>query len=563
LSSRIRALENPLALFYFSDPRLFLVPIEHLTPAGMSAVFVELLLEHRDWTPAHVALFNEGFSLYWARTAALAAETRSWAPPRLRHVAVLHDPVAVLPYVQLLNTSAWTLYDCDFDPSMSHAEFVAYLFAHGDRMALTGEVTLAALRNAAYWFDRSAKELSEFRQAAGRSQRPDAEAFRVLADATEWLRDLRHDTLRPPKSPTGYHSIPTTGLLVPPAMESAPPALVDTWTRCARQTVERFRRQHRAADHPAVLSLLEWLAVSTPPVLVTARNGRILWDPDTPARLGPLRNELRRAGGAAVRDIHADLSVLDEHTRRFLAALVDVDSLSKQSDGLEQSGYTFLHPVRRLLAYNLDEPDIDRLHGPSLPYARAMLGARALHEWAHVAVDSGFVPRAVSEDEEALRVSRLAELLEAAVRGAPESVRRQTEEDINALGPRAEAKMSVGTALARVLLARMSDYQANLLASRFWNLPERETYVRQNIRTLRAEYSPAQIWRMLVRYLYEYQYSRFSAVEDHREYFLRSTWFDADFFTTGIIDEEQFDRLVSSAAAICAGYAVDDTRFHP
>jgi hypothetical protein len=334
--------------------------------------------------------------------------------------------------------------------------------------------------------------------------------------------------------------------------------LVDTWTRCARQTVERFRRQHRAADHPAVLSLLEWLAASTPPVLITSRNGRILWDPDTSERLGPLRNELRRAGGAAVRDIHADLTVLDEHTRRFLAALIDVDSLSKQSDGLEQTGYTFLHPVRRLLAYNLDEPDIDRLHSPSLPYARAMLGARALHEWAHLAVDSGFVPRAVAEEDEELRVSRLAELLETTVRGAPERIRRQTKEDIDALGPNAAAK---GDALARVLLARMPDYQANLLASRFWNLLERETYVRQNIRTLRAEYSPAQIWRMLVRYLYEYQYLRFSAVENHREYFLRSTWFDADFFTTGIIDEEQFDRLVSSAADICAGYAVDETRF--
>jgi hypothetical protein len=54
---------NALAPFYFSDPRLFLVPIEHLTPDGMSVVFAEWLGHYRDRTAAHVALFNEAFSL--------------------------------------------------------------------------------------------------------------------------------------------------------------------------------------------------------------------------------------------------------------------------------------------------------------------------------------------------------------------------------------------------------------------------------------------------------------------------------------------------------------------
>lgn len=561
-NSRTRALANPLTHLYFSDPRLFLVPIEYLTPAGMTAAFTALLLEHRDWTPAHVTLFNQGFALYWTRTAALAEATRSWMPPRIRHVAIVHDATAVLPYVQLLNTSAWTLYDCDFDPTLSHPEFAAYLLAHGDRMALTGEVTMAALRNAAYWFGRCDEEIAAFREAAERSQRPDAEAFRALARATAWLRQLAHETLRAPANASGYHTIPHTGLLVSPALASEPPALVDVWTRTARQTVERFHRLHRAKDPPAVLSLLEWLAASTPPLLITARDNRVLWDPATPARLGPLRNVLRRAAGAAVRDIYADLQVLDEHTQRFLSALRNVDAFSKQCDGLERAGYTFLYPDRQLLGYNLADPEIDRMQSPCLPYARAMLGARALHEWAHLAVDAGFVPSVVSDQEATIRVSRLAELLDIAVRSAPERVRLQTKDDLGSLLAADQAETSPGNALAGLLLARMSDYQANLLAARFWSLDEREVYVRQNIRTLRAEYSPVQIWRMLVRYLYEYQYLRFSAVENRREYFLRSTWFDADCLRTGTVDEEQFDRLASAVADICAGYAVDETRFH-
>ena len=42
---------------------------------------------------------------------------------------------------------------------------------------------------------------------------------------------------------------------------------------------------------------------------------------------------------------------------------------------------------------------MERLHGPPLPYARAMLGARTVHEWAHLAVEAGWVPRTVSRDE--------------------------------------------------------------------------------------------------------------------------------------------------------------------
>ena len=66
---------------------------------------------------------------------------------------------------------------------------------------------------------------------------------------------------------------------------------------------------------------------------------------------------------------------------------------------------------------------------------------------------------------------------------------------------------------------------------------------------------------MLVRYLYEFQYLRFSAVADRRTFFLRSTWFDADFIDRGVLDEATFDALTAAVAGICDCYAVDESRF--
>ena len=110
----------------------------------------------------------------------LARRTRTWMPPRIRHAAIVTTETGVRPYAQLLNTSAWTLYADDFDPARSHPEFGAYLFAHADRMALSGEVTLVALHNAAWWIERSDEECGAFAGAAERSTRPDAAGFRAV-----------------------------------------------------------------------------------------------------------------------------------------------------------------------------------------------------------------------------------------------------------------------------------------------------------------------------------------------------------------------------------------------
>jgi hypothetical protein len=154
-------------------------------------------------------------------------------------------------------------------------------------------------------------------------------------------------------------------------------------------------------------------------------------------------------------------------------------------------------------------------------------------------------------------VAALADELDAVVAAAPPAIRARTQPDLQTLA----TADTPGTGLARILLTRMPDYQANLLACRFLDLTERETYIRHNIRTLRGLYAPAQLWRMLIRYLSEYQYLTFSAVDAPIEFFVHSTWFDADFIAPGILDAERFASLTRAVARICATYRVDETRF--
>ena len=555
--------------YYFDDPRVVLIPIEHLTPCGLQQACATLLQNRAGWTSQRIELFNQAFALYWQRSSRLAARLPSWPAPRLRHVAIVTQPDAVRPYVQLLNTSSWLLYDVDFDPTQSNAEFTAYLFVHGDRMAVTGEVTMAALYNAPYWFDRTDEQCAAFAAAAATSTRADAVAFRALARATTWLRQLSHETLRPPSLTTGYRPIPHTGLVVRRDLEALPAALVAEWTSVATGILDAFHTKWQTPDHRAVAKVCEWLRASVPPLLVCARHGRILWEPEHPERLGTLRGELRSVSGAAARDLFLDLQVVDARTRAFHAAVVSPEALPPPDPRTEQSGYVYLHRERRQIAYNLDEPSIDRRTGPTLPYARAMLGARTIHEWAHLAADAGWIPQTATAERVAELMDALADALAATVAAAPSAVRARTRSDLDALirsGPTvagASRHASAGQALARLFVMRMADYQSNLLAQRFMTLAERETYVRHNVRTLRREYGPEQLWRMLVRYLYEYNYLGFSAVEDRRTFFLGSTWFDADFLASGILAESSFDRLVHAAGDLCDTYVVDESRFRP
>jgi hypothetical protein len=170
------------------------------------------------------------------------------------------------------------------------------------------------------------------------------------------------------------------------------------------------------------------------------------------------------------------------------------------------------------------------------------------------------VPRTVSRDAYRELRAALGAELDAAIAAAPAAVRRATAADLAALAGDAGA----GAALARITVTRMPDYRANLVARAFMSPAEREVYARHNVRTLRAEYPAALLWRMLVRYLFEYQYVGpalgLTRIEDPRSFFFSSTWFADDFLATGILDERRFDALAAAVARLCACHAVDGSR---
>jgi hypothetical protein len=552
--------EDPLAEFYTLDPRVVLVPVEHLTDGGCTPELAGFLERRAGWSSAALALFDAGFARYWTRSRDLARRTRTWPFPRRRHVAVVTQLDAVRPYAQLLNTSAWTVYAADVDPATSDAELLAFVLVLGDRMALTREVTTAAVQAAAWWLERTDDECAAFAAAAARSTRPDADAYVAVADALPWLRELGHEVLRPPDRVAGHRPIPATGLLVPTALEAAPPRLVAHWKRVATRVVARYHATWRRGDPALVENLCEWLTSDGPPLLVTADAGRIVWDPQAPDRLGAVRAALKGADAVAVERVHRDLERVSALTRRFLAVVADPQLLPPPAPNTLQSGYTYLHAVRRLIAYNLHEPGMERLRGPALPYEHAMVAARTAHEWGHLADAAGFVPRIVGADHWAALRAELAAALDDAVARAPAVVRSATAADLAAL---AEGR-PLGVALGRLLVTRMPDYRANLVVRGLVTDVEAETYVRHNVRTLGAEYTGAQAWRLLLRYLFEYQYLApalgLTRVADPRTFFVTSTGIAEELFATGVVDEARFDALAAIVGRLCASHAVDRTR---
>jgi hypothetical protein len=526
----------------------------------MSAEFAAFARERAGWGAQRIALFDTAFARYWERGADLARRTRTWPAPRRRHVAVVDDAASVRPYVQLLNTSAWMLYGGDLDPDTSDAELLAYLLALGDRMAVTGEVSGAAVRTALWWLERNDEECTAFAAAAARSSRPDADALRATAAALPWLRRLHHDPVRRPALAASYRAIPGTGLLVPPDLVGEPPRLAAACERVAQAALARYRERLRGPAGGAVQALCTWLAGAAPPLLVMMGD-HIVWDPSRAERVNAVRHALEGAPAAAVESIRLDLAVVERVTRAFEGMVVDPPALPAVAPGTTvETGYTYLHRDRRAVAYNLAEAGIERLAGPAVPYARLMLAARTAHEWAHLADAAGWVPRVLPPDDWRAARAALAAGLEAVVAAAPGAVRAETAADERALA----ADRPLGEALVRIFVSRLPDYRANLVARHLLAPAERETYVRQNVRTLRLDYPPARRWRLLVRYLFEYQYLQpalgMTSVPDPFAFFVTSTWFDDDFFAGGVLDAARFHELAAAAARLCTAYAVDPGR---
>jgi len=542
------------------EPRFLLLPGEHLGPAGPDDELTAFLERDCGWSRERVELLGASLALYWNRSRDLARSTRTWPSPRLRNVGVVADGSALRPYAQVLNTSTSMLHDCDLDPALSCPELVAYLLVLGDWMSMTGEVTQAPMRSAVWWFDADDEMCRRFGEAARRSTRPDAGMLAAVADATTWLRELRHRRLRPAVGGVPHREIPGTGLQVPGELAARPPELVESCRGAAVAAVEQYRSAWRSVDPGPLTALVEWLEHAAPQLVVTTEVDTMVWDHAEPTATGALAEALADADPVAVEAIHRDLETIDARSRAFLDALCDRDALPDPDAGLEQRGYAYMHAGSRVIAYNLLERGMERLAGPPLPYERAMLGARTLHEWAHLAGEAGWVPAVVDEAELTSRRGALADALEAAVAGCAVPLRNQASDDLAEIA----AGKPDGEALADLLLTRLPDYRANLIAGPFMTEAERETYVRHNVRTLRYEYPPTRLWRMIVRYLYEYQYllpqAGLTTTKQAYAYFIAVTGFDVDVIETGALGEERFDAVTEALSSVCGAYAVDPVR---
>jgi hypothetical protein len=538
---------------YFHDPRAFVVPVEHLTDEGMSAPFAKWLRKEHEIDEAWIALFDRAFSLYRERASELnEKDPDNWFPARKQNICVVLDAERTRPFYLPFNKASWLLYASDFDPEISHHELATYLLLHTERLCLAQNPAVAVAHNLGYWLLRSDEEIEAFRSAANRATRPDASAFRALANAMDWVRRLRHPKLEPleeePDEPVGQ--LPQTGIIATASMQ---PLLVDL-VAAFRSTVGEVAKHYfeRFAGEPAASTLVDWIAESVPEVLVTAHGGEVVWDPGAPGEVDALTRALGEASAEIVASIRADLEVADARTRRFMQCLKTPAALPLPSDDIEQSGLTYIHATRKRIAYNLHEPGMNRCLEPSAPYERLMLGARTMHEWGHLAVDAGWVHLPESRrSEHARALVAFADALEDIVSHAPNELASVRDEELALTGAD-----SLGVGLRDVVLERMPDYMANVLARELLPSEEMETYVRQQVTTLvQEDLGP---FGQLARYAYELQYMTLSGVDDPMAYFFESTWFREMFIEPGIVTRERFETLVEAMRAICACYAIDD-----
>ncbi len=551
-----------LASFYFDHDGLFVIPIEQLSPRGMRADFAATLRQTRGLSEAWTGQFDAAFAAYHARAAELCRRAPdTWFPPRLQHVCVARDLRAARPYTQPLQQSSWLFYQSDFDPHTSSLELSTYLFFFAERWGVIQNVSGAAIHNLAYFSLRSDADKADFREGCARTTRPDADALRAIAEALSWQPRIHHVALHPapaqPSEPLG--KLEAADLMVPLSLQAPMKALAKTVRLVSQDVVQRYLDSWPRDDDPSAADgLCRWLADTSPRVVVVGkRPDNVLWRPAQPGELSALREVLAGAPAAACDSIRADLEVIHDRSARFLAMLRDPDALPAPH-ALDQDAGAYIHHHERLIAYDLEHPRMLRLRAPAAPFERWMLGARTVHEWGHLAADAGMVhvPAAAAERFEAAK-ARVAALLDEAIAAAPMDLAHTALDEAKLLGGDARRP---GAALRDAVLARMDDYQANLLARRVLSPEEMETYARANVVTLFRE-TQVGPWLKLARHAYEFQYLRLTRLPDPMAYFLDATWFRQHFIDIGLVDESRTRALFDAMGEVCACYAVDDSFF--
>jgi len=562
MQASMTATAATLQRFCLAHDEACVVPAEALGNEGIAATVADWLLAARRLSEDQLRCLEAGHALYQQRCRDLHARApRSWFPPRRTNLLIAAHTHGVAPYLEPFGGTSSLLYACDLD---THPEYVAALLLHMERLSLLRSVPATIGFNLSYWFDRTAGERQAFAAAARAARRPDAAAFAALADAFEWIDELLHDPLRAPAQQPAepYLHIDGADLYVPKRLQPRLMALAEAADVAVRAAVQAHAATPARSPVPsaptrapgaALDELCDWLRQSRAHVVIHGPHGGTLWSPehDDPIRV---QRVLAEAGDAAVASIHADLVIVDARSRQFLSCVAEPDALPAHCAVLETGGGAYLDAARRAVVYELQQPAFDAQTGTAPPYHRLLLGARVMHEWGHLAHAAKLlhVPEARRAEYRAAR-AELGERFARVLNDAPDGVANAIRTELADIEPRSAEQPA---ALARKTLARIGDYLANMMAARLIPGEEMQAYVRTNVRHHLDE--QLGIVSELARYAYEVHYLALAGLP--RSYFYETSRFPDYFIATGIVAQDDVERLFDAAGRVLACYAIDEQR---
>ena len=544
-----------LRSFYFHHPQLFIVPVEHLSTAGVSPEYVKVAEEERGFGPEFFALMSEAIAKQFERQRVLFSKARGqWFPPRLTNLCVVTDPEGSRPYYQPFTGGSLLLYASDFDPSLSNVEFATYQLVHAERLGITRSIPKTIAGDLGYFIVRSAAERDAFAEAAARCTRPDAEGFRALGKAMPWVGELLHQTLKPPMLRTdGLTELPGTGLMLTDDQAASLGQLLEAFEGVARGVVDRYyASQAESLGGPSPAErVAAFLLEHRPNLLLADAKDRVIWDPERPDDVSAIDDAVEGICDRAAVAICRDLALVDARTQQMLGRLTNPNALPSHGEEVQQQGGVYLHEERRMMVYSLHQPGVDTKREGTPPFHAWLLGARMAHEFGHLAAEAGMVrvsPERRARHDEAKR--ELAALFDTVVDRAPEKLRDQARDHFAGR----PVGMTVGEAMLDMQMQRIGDYASNVFAQALLPTEEMEAYVRVNVRPLAGE--PGSFLGKLARYAYEAQYLGFSKMSDPRHYFLASTWFSVNYIDTGILSRDEADRMLDLMGEVCTSYTL-------
>ncbi len=555
------SLTPSLQRFCLAPEQACLIPAEALSHKGLAPDLAHCLIEAQRLTPEQIDGLERGFALYWQHCRSLYERApHSWFAPRRMNVLLVADAHRVAPYLEPFVGTSLMLYTSDLD---TDPEYVAYLFAHIERLALTRALRPALVCNLSWWFDLDEARCGAFARAARQAKRPDARVFVLLAQALSWVRTLVHNPLRvPDHTLTEPHlEVSGTQLYVPQRLQPALLSLCERADAALKKSLPPFSHAPHAAPSPGrrhtIDQLCHWLHDTRAHVAIEAPGMGRVWSPQTTDFTG-LHAALAQATEEGLHSLWADLRVVDERSRMFLNALREPARLPRAYSVLETGGGAYLDAGQHVVVYELRQPHFDARDTEAPPYHRLLLGARVMHEWGHLAHAARYLrlPEHHKAQYQAARQILGARFLQV-LRAAPAALQPAIEHSLLTLTRTTGATpLAVEAALARKTLARVGDYLANHMAAHFIAGEEMQAYVRVNVRHHRDE--ALDLMSELARYAYEIHYLALADLP--RSYFYESSHFNDDFLDTGLVRKEDIEHLFDAVGQVLACYAIDETQ---